>query len=239
MNQEVEKKDRPKRQYVSFMFYKVDPQWRRLSPSDREQGKKEFTAAVDESTKDGEVLVRSYSTMGTRPDCDFMLWRISYSLDAIQDLSARVLTTQLGQYLHTPYSYLSITKRSVYVDKLNPEHEEQRLKVVPGQAKYVFVYPFVKTMEWYLLTKHARQGMMDEHIEVGSKFPSVIHNTAYSFGLDDPEFVLAFETDYPEDFLDLLMALRETQGRLYTQLDTPIFTCTNKSLPDALNLLGG
>ena len=239
MNQELERKERPKRQYVSFMFYKVDPQWRRLSPSDREQGKKEFIAAVDESTKDGEVLVRSYSTMGTRPDCDFMLWRISYSLDAIQDLSARVLTTKLGQYLHTPYSYLSITKRSVYVDKLNPEHEEQRLKVVPGQSKYVFVYPFVKTMEWYLLTKHARQGMMDEHIEVGSQFPSVKLNTAYSFGLDDPEFVLAFETDYPEDFLDLLMALRETQGRLYTQFDTPIFTCTNKSLPDALNLLGG
>lgn len=240
MNQEAEKKPgQPKRQFVSFMFYKVDPLWRRLPPSEREQGKKEFIAVVDECVKDREIIVCCYSTTGTRADCDFMLWRISYSLEAIQNFTARLLATKLGQYLHTPYSYLAMTKRSVYVDKLNPEHEEQRLKIVPGKMKYLFVYPFVKTPEWYLLTKHARQGMMDEHIEVGTRFPSVKLNTAYSFGLDDPEFVVAFETDYPEDFLDLVMALRETQGRLYTQLDTPIFTCITKSLPDALNLLGG
>ena len=105
--------------------------------------------------------------------------------------------------------------------------------------KYLFVYPFVKTPEWYLLTKHARQGMMDEHIVVGTKFPSVKLNTTYSFGLDDPEFVVAFETDKPEDFLDLVMELRETQGRLYTLRDTPIFTCISKSLQNMLDLLGG
>ena len=241
MNQEAEKKQTPiPRQYVSYVFYKVDPLWRRLAPSEREQGKKEFTAALEEySGGEKEMIVRSYSTMGTRADCDLMLWRISYSLDAIQQLSADLLATKLGQYLHTPYSYLGMTKRSVYVDKLHPEHEDQRLKIVPGKLKYLFVYPFVKTPEWYLLDKEERQQMMDVHIEVGSQFPSVKLNTAYSFGLDDPEFMVAFETDKPEDFLDLVMALRETKGRLYTRLDTPIFTCTSMSLADALNLLGG
>ena len=240
MAQEPGKKGSPvKQQFVSFVFYRVDPEWRRLPPSEREQGKKEFCAVATDTAREKEIIVRSYSTMGTRPDCDLMLWRISYSLDAIQQLSGQLLSTGLGQYLHTPYSYLAMTKRSVYVDKLNPEHEEQRLKIVPGRKKYLFVYPFWKTPEWYLLTKHARQGMMDEHIEVGTKFPSIKLNTTYSFGLDDPEFVVAFETDLPEDFLNLIMELRETQGRLYTLRDTPIFTCISRNLPEALDLLGG
>ncbi|MBI3812325.1 MAG: chlorite dismutase family protein [Nitrospirae bacterium] len=227
-------------QYVSFLFYKIDPAWRRLPQSEREQGKKEFTRVVEEYTKDRkQFMVMTYSTMGTRGDVDFMMWRIGYSLEYMQEFTAKLLATQLGNYLTTPYSYLAITKRSVYVDKINPEHEEQRLRVIPGKAKYLFMYPFVKTPEWYLLTKHTRQGMMDEHIIVGNKYPSVKLNTTYSFGLDDQEFSLAFETDSPEDFVNLLMDLRETQGRLYTQRDTPIFTCVNRGLKETLELLGG
>jgi chlorite dismutase len=228
-----------KRQYVSFMFYKVDPAWRRLPVSEREQGKKEFAAVVDQYTKEHGLIALTYSTVGTRGDCDFMMWRISYSLETLVEFSGKLLATRVGQYLTTPFSYLAMTKRSVYVDKINPEHEEQRLRIVPGKSKYLFVYPFVKTPEWYLLTKYARQGMMDEHIEVGTKYPSVKLNTTYSFGLDDQEFVVAFESDKPEDFLDLVMELRETQGRLYTLRDTPIFTCVRKTVPEALDLLGG
>lgn len=227
-------------QYVSFLFYKIDPAWRRLPQSEREQGKKEFTQVVEEYTKDRkQFMVMTYSTMGTRADVDFMMWRIGYSLEYMQEFTAKLLATKLGNYLTTPYSYLAITKRSVYVDKINPEHEEQRLRVIPGKAKYLFMYPFVKTPEWYLLTKHTRQGMMDEHIIVGNKYPSVKLNTTYSFGLDDQEFSLAFETDKPEDFVNLLMDLRETQGRLYTLRDTPIFTCVNRGLKETLDLLGG
>lgn len=240
--EETEDSDKPKlaHQYVSFMFYKVDPAWRRLPKEEREQGKKEILAVKEEFTKNPkELMVMTYSTMGTRGDCDFMMWRIGYSLEKMQEFSAKIFATKLGNYLSTPYSYLAITKRSVYVDRLNPEHEEQRLRVVPGKAKYLFMYPFVKTPEWYLLTKHTRQGMMDEHIVVGNRYPSVKLNTTYSFGLDDAEFALAFETDSPEDFVKLLMDLRETQGRLYTQRDTPIFTCVNHGLEGSLNLLGG
>lgn len=235
---QAEKKS-TRRQYISFMFYKVDPAWRRLPPSEREQGKKEFLTVVERYTKENQIMALTYSTVGIRGDCDFMMWRISYSLEMIQEFTAKLLATRLGQYLTTPYAYLAMTKRSVYVDKLNPEHEEQRIRIVPGKAKYLFVYPFVKTPEWYLLTKYARQGMMDEHITVGIKYPSVKLNTTYSFGLDDQEFVVAFETDKPEDFLDLVMELRETQGRLYTLRDTPIFTCIMKPLSEALDLLGG
>jgi len=227
------------RQYVSFMFYKLDPAWRRLPLSEREQGKKEFLSLVEEYSKDGQIIVLSYSTVGTRSDCDFMMWRISYSLELIQEFTGKLSGTHLGHYLMTPHSYLSMTKRSVYVDKINPEHDEQRIRIIPGKAKYLFIYPFSKTSEWYLETKYARQGMMDEHIVIGTKFPSIKLNTTYSFGLDDQEFVVAFETDSPEDFLDLVMALRESRGRLYTKEDTPIFTCISRDLKSTLDLLGG
>jgi chlorite dismutase len=228
----------PKRQYVNFAFYKIDPAWRRLPESERTKGKQEFLRAVEDYA--GKILVVAYSSIGIRGDCDIMLWRISYELELFQDMTTKILASGLGQYLTTPYSYLAITKRSVYVDHHTHENQEsKRLTVVPGKAKYIFVYPFLKTREWFLLTKAARQGMMDEHIEVGHRFPSVKLNTTYSFGLDDQEWVVAFESDKPEDFLDLVMALRETEGSRYTLRDTPIFTCIRRSLKEMLDTLGG
>lgn len=231
-------KQPPRRQYVNFAFYKVDPAWRRLPEDERTKGKQEFIRAVEEYT--GQVLVVPYSTVGIRGDNDFMLWRISYDLDLLQDMTTKILASGLGKYLSTPYSYLAMTKRSIYIDNHSHEGQEgKRLAVVPGKGKYIFVYPFVKTREWFLLTKAARQGMMDEHIEVGHRFPSVKLNTTYSFGLDDQEWVVAFESDKPEDFVDLVMALRETEGSRYTLRDTPIFTCIRKSLKETLDTLGG
>ncbi len=226
------------RQYVNFVFYKVDPDWRRLPEDVRTQGKQEFVRAVEDYN--GKILVVLYSTIGIRSDCDFMLWRISYDLDLFQDMSTKILASGLGRYLTTPYSYLAMTKRSVYVDHhIHAGQEGKRLTVVPGKSRYIFVYPFLKTRDWFLLTKTARQGMMDEHIEVCHRFPSVKLNTSYSFGLDDQEWVVAFESDTPEDFLELVMALRETEGSRYTLHDTPIFTCIRKSLKETLDTLGG
>ncbi len=228
----------PKRQFVNFGYYKVDPQWRRLPKDERDAGKQEFIQAIEEYI--GKVIVVPYSTIGIRGDCDFLLWRISYELELFQEMSAKMLATGLGKYLTSPYSYLSMTKRSVYVDNhIHEGQESRRLKITPGRAKYIFVYPFEKTREWYLLTKAARQGMMDEHIEIGHRYPSVKLNTTYSFGLDDQEFVVAFETDSPEDFLDLVMALREAEGSRYTKRDIPIFTCIMKNLKDMVDTLGG
>ncbi|HEY5627163.1 MAG TPA: chlorite dismutase family protein [Nitrospira sp.] len=228
----------PKRQYVNFVFYKIDPAWRRLPEDERTKGKQEFLRAVEDYA--GKVLVIPYSAVGIRGDCDLMLWRISYELELFQEMSTKILASGLGKYITTPYSYLSMTKRSIYVDNHSHEGQEsKRLTVVPGKGKYIFVYPFLKTREWFLLTKAARQGMMDEHIEVGHRFPSVKLNTTYSFGLDDQEWVVAFESDKPEDFLDLVMALRETEGSRYTLRDTPIFTCIRRSLKETLDTLGG
>jgi chlorite dismutase len=230
--------DDDRRQYVNFAFYKVDPLWRRLPNEERKRGKCELVEVVRSYEQD--VLVTPYSLVGIRGDCDFMLWRIGYDPLKLQEMSARLLATELGKYLATPYSYLSMTKRSIYVDKHTHEGQEgTRLRLVPGQFRYLFVYPFVKSKAWYRLTKHARQGMMDEHIEIGHKYPTVRLNTTYSFGLDDQEFVVAFESDKPEHFVELVMELRHSEATSYTARDTPTFTCIHRELPEVLDLLGG
>jgi chlorite dismutase len=239
----MERKDKggssdDRRQYVNFAFYKVDALWRRLSTEERKRGKREFAEVV--KTYEQDMLVVAYSLVGIRGDCDFMLWRIGYDPLKFQEMSAQLLATELGKYLATPYSYFSMTKRSVYVDKHTHEGQEgTRLRLVPGQFKYLFVYPFVKSKAWYRLTKHARQGMMDEHIDIGHRYPTVRLNTTYSFGLDDQEFVVAFESDKPDHFVDLVMELRHSEATSYTVRDTPTFTCIHRELAEVLDLLGG
>ena len=224
------------RQFVNFAFYKLDPAFRRLSDQDKQSARDEFVALVGER-KPGMICL-TYSTVGLRRDVDFMLWRISLTPDDFQSHSAAINRTKLGAYLTQPHSFLSMTKRSTYIDKLDPFHTaESRTNIIPGKRKFLFVYPFVKTREWYLLPLEKRQAVMDEHIKMGNKYPSVKLNTTYSFGLDDQDFVVAFESDEPKDFVDLVMELRETESSKYTVRDTPIITCVQMPIEKALEQL--
>ena len=224
------------RQLVGFSFYRVDPAWRRLPKTTRRKQGDEFLGALNAHRK--QLMVLTYSLVGLRADVDFMVWRVGQRVEQLQQMSADFSQTQLGGYLTTPYSYLSMTKRSHYVDKLDPDHPDRRRFITPADKPYLFVYPFVKTHEWYQLPFEQRQAMMDEHIVLGNKYPSVRIHTTYSFGLDDPDFVLAFETDQPKDFLDLVMEMRTSQARPYTLRDTPIFTCVAKPMQEILRDLG-
>ena len=235
---EPEQPEKPKiaRQFVTFTFYKARPEWRMLDAQAKLDAKREFVEVYESYRR--SLLMHCYSIVGLRSNVDFMIWRIGYSLDPFQGMSARLNGTQLGRYLDVSQSFLSMTKRSMYIDKDNPEHVEDRLHIVPGQSKYLFVYPFVKTREWYGLPVEQRQEMMDEHIRVGSKYRSVKLHTTYSFGLDDQEFVVAFETDQPSDFLDLVQELRESKASRYTLRDTPMYTCRQLQLAECLDELG-
>jgi chlorite dismutase len=180
------------------------------------------------------MIVKTFSLIGTRGDSDFMLWTISERLEDFQDFISEISKSEMGRFVETPYSYLSMTRKSEYVrDHRHPGQEGDALKKIPGNAKYLFVYPFIKKREWYNLPQEERQRMMMDHIRTGHKFPSVKINTSYSFGLDDQEFVLSFETNFPSDFLELVMLLRSTEASKYTQLEVPIFSCI-ASNPDEL-----
>ena len=225
-----------RRQIVKFTFFKVDPAWRRLPPQERELSKREFCQALDVFGQ--RLLVRSYTLMGTRGDADFLLWQIGDRLEDIQELTTHLFSTAMGPYLAIPYSYLAMTRRSLYTARDEATAAEARTIIVPTSSRYLFVYPFVKTRAWYKLSQQDRQGMMDQHIAIGRKYPSVKLNTTYSYGLDDQEFVLAFETDELADFLDLVMELRESEASMYTLRDTPIFTCIAMPLRETLDSLG-
>jgi len=222
-------------QYVNYVFFKLDPLWRRLPEEERERGREEFLEAAEEHG--GEMLLRSFSLMGLRSDADFMLWRIGYDLDAFEKMQGALVKTGLGKYLTVTYSYFALARRSIYVGEHTPGFENRRY-IVPGEGEYLFVYPFVKSRAWYRLPLEERQRMMDEHMRIGRKHYPVKNNTAYCFGIDDYEFILSFEAESPEKFQDLMMELRESEASAYTELDTPIFTCRRRDLPEILDALG-
>ena len=221
-------------QYINYVFFKLDPLWRRLPEGERERGKREFLEAAEAHS--GEMLLRSFSLMGLRADADFMLWRIGYDLEPFEEMTAALLKSGLGKYLTVTYSYFGLARRSIYVGEHTPGFENRRY-IVPGEGEYLFVYPFVKRRAWYALSLEERQRMMDEHMRIGRKHYPVKNNTAYCFGIDDYEFILSFEAESPEKFQDLMIELRESEASSYTELDTPIFTCRRRPLTKVLEYL--
>ncbi len=220
----------PARHFVKYTFLKVDPAWRRRPAADRLRDKQEFLAACEDFAADH--LLRAFSLVGTRGDADLMLLSQAQNLDRIHEFHVVLQQSGLMEWCTAPYSFLAMTKLSEYSD-------ESRLEVRAEQSKYLFVYPFVKSRAWWALPSEERWRIMQQHIKVGREFPSVDINTSYSFGLDDQEFVIAFNTDNPADFLDLVHRLRTTEASSYTQRDTPTFTCISCSVERALGALDG
>jgi chlorite dismutase len=220
----------PTRHFVKYTFLKLDPAWRRLDDDVREAGKREFAAACHDFAE-GHLL-RAFSTVGTRGDTDLMLLSQAQNLDRIHEFHVVLAQSGLMKWATIPYSFLAMTKPSEYSD-------ESRLEVRPAHARYLFVYPFVKTRAWYALDADERWRIMQEHIKLGREYPNIDLNTSYSFGLDDQEFVVAFETDDAGSFLDLVQRLRTTESSRYTLRDTPTFTCISTSVERALAALDG
>lgn len=229
--------DRAKRQFLNYAFYKLDPAFRRLPQAEREEIKAEFRAAVENWVTDAPaekgLIQRTYSLVGVRGDVDFMLWRIAFDVKDFHQAQAALNRTRLMGYLTQPNNYVSMQKRSQYVNRI--EGSGHGLEILPGQGQYLFIYPFIKTRPWYDLTPHSRQGMMDEHIYASGPFKGVRINTSYSYGIDDQEFVVSFDSDYPQEFVDLVHRLRYTEASNYTLRDTPMFTCIKRELSDILD----
>ncbi len=213
--------------YAQFIFYKLDMSWHRLDDRTREENVRQFVAAAEGA--DG-IDVKAYSTVGFRHDVDFFLWNRTVSLLDLQQFTARLGHTGLGKYLHVQHLYTSLYRESPY-PKLN-DHEPPDL----SNPKFLFVYPFVKVRPWYYLSMEERKKAMMEHIAVGHRFDKVSINTSYCFGLGDHEFVVAFDTDYPDEFEALVRRLRETEASKYTLKDTPIFMGSRGTVQEVLKL---
>jgi chlorite dismutase len=219
-------------QYVAYRFFRVDPAWRRLPVEERAAGKDAFADAVEEWNGRIDGL-RAYTVTGVRPDADFFLWAITERFEDLNDLGADLNATPLAGWLETPYSYLATTKASQYTAARKPR------KVVPRGSPYLVVYPFVKVRPWYSLSQEDRQRAMDEHMRIGAEFKTITNHTTYSFGIDDQEFMTAFECEEPADFMHLMLTLRDSEASRYTERDTPIFVGRHVSVREALDALDG
>jgi chlorite dismutase len=219
-------------QYVAYRFFRVTPEWRRLPVDERAAGKDAFAELVDEWSSRMDSL-RAYTVTGVRPDSDFFLWQITQRYDDLGELGAALNATPLAGWLETPYSYLATTKPSEYTSA------RRARKVVPKGSPYLVVYPFVKLRPWYALPPEERQRAMDEHIRIGAEFKTIHNHTTYSFGIDDQEFMTAFECDEPSDFMHLMLTLRDTEASRYTERDTPIFVGQHVDIRAALDALDG
>lgn len=219
-----------KRTFFNFSFFKIDPKWRWMADLAKEESAKE----IEQVIRNSKVRFRSYSTLGLRDDAEFLFWFAADNIEAIQEVISKIYLTVFGKYIIPSHVYLSSTRSSMYakVGKVSSFVEGN------DPQKYVIVYPFIKTREWYLLPIEQRKKMMDEHILVGQKFPQVVLNTTYSFGIHDEDFMLAFETDDLHSFQDLIMELRETQVSRYIEKDTPMIVCVKKDIIPLIASLG-
>jgi chlorite dismutase len=219
-------------QYVAYTFYRVDPAWRRLPVEERAAAKEAFADVLEEWAARMDAL-RMYTVAGVRPDSDFFLWKITQRYDDLGELGAALNGTALAGWLETPYSYLATTKASEYTKA------RRARKVVPKGSPYLVVYPFVKVRPWYSLPESDRQRAMSEHMRIGAEFASIHNHTTYSFGIDDQEFMTAFECDEPADFMHLMLTLRDSEASRYTERDTPIFVGRQVDVRAALDALDG
>ncbi len=224
------------KQFVNFMFFRVNPAWRKLDHETKGIFKREFRGVYDSFQSD--FLLYSYSLVGFDSKADLMLWRIGLSLDLIQDMTAKLFRTNLGSYLETAENYLAVTKKRTFIPDDGLGDPQSRQHVIAGGGKYHFVYPCAKQPEWYDKAGDERDALMEENFMVGQRFPNIRIHLTHAFGSSDHEYLVSFETDEPRDFLALTEELRQTPASKFTLRGMPVYTCRKRPLVECLDALG-
>ncbi len=224
------------KQFVNFMFFRVNPAWRKLDPESKAIFKREFQAVYDSFQND--FLLFSYSLVGFDSKADIMFWRIGESLDLIQDMTAKLFRTALGSYLETAENFLAVTKRMAFIPDDGQGESKTRELVIAGKGKYHFVYPCTKHSDWYDKTGSERDALIEENFMVGKKFPNIRIHLTHAFGFSEQEYLISFETDEPRDFLALAEELRQTAASKLTVRGMPVYTCRKRTLVECLDALG-
>lgn len=218
--------------FVHALALGLDPAWRRLDPEQRCRSAEDFCAAI---TAGSAVTTFTYSAIGLKAGVDLMLWSLAPSLQALEEKNAHALRSDMGAWMTVQYSFLGIVRPSQYVKR--PTEQEQSL-FSGERSPYLVVYPFTKSTDWYLLGRQERQKVMNEHMKVGHRYQQVRQLLAYSFGIDDMDFLVAYETADLGAFGELVRELRGTESRRSTVRDTPILTGIHRPIEEITRLLG-
>jgi chlorite dismutase len=219
-----------------YLAIAVSPEWRRRSEAERRSDKLELADAVAGCG----VTAHAYSLVGTRTDAELLLWLVADDAADLRSAESRLAATTLWAWSTRPHGYLAARRKSRYLGEHDAVATEHRAPAGPvGDKPYLVVYPMTKKRAWYALPLAERTRIMAGHFAVGHRYPDVRIHTGYSFGIDDHEFVVAFEASDPRDFLALVADLRETESSAYTERETPIFVGAAMPLAEALDLIDG
>lgn len=218
--------------FTLHAVYRRTDRWLALPAAEKAAVAGEVQGVIDRFADD--VMVRGvYSAAGWRPDADVVFWLLSESADRLQDFTVALRHTAFGRATELSWSFPGMTRPPEFVG----EHYASFQKGLPPK-KYLQLYPFVRTADWYLMPAEERGRILREHGMMGREFPEVQTNNVQAFGLGDYEWILAFETDQFSRFVDLIRRLREAEARKYAQLDIPFILGIRKELPEIVHDLG-
>ena len=213
--------------YSSYPVFKIDTD--KLADVDRDLATKELTTLLDNFAP--RVHTRgAYTTVAFTADADLMFWWIADTVDDIEELLIEFKRTRLGRVASPVETFLGVTRPAEFAR----DHQPAFVKG-DDPKKYICVYPFVRTPEWYLLDPKERGGLLREHGEAGREFSDVLANTTSAFGLGDFEWILCFEADSPVRIVELIRRLRATEARRYTKVEIPFVSGIRKDLGKLVN----
>src|SRR5258706_6654138 len=179
-----------------------------------------------------DVTSYTYATLGLKANTNILLWLQSESIDNTQNLLNMLMHTRLGDYLTITYTLFGMTRQTQY-----STHAKGHLDTSRKGGKYLIIYPFTKNKDWYMLDFETRRNLIGGHVSIGKKHDKISQLLLYSFGIDDSEFIVSYETDDLSAFQTLVMELRSDKVRSYTLKDTPIFTCIYKTPQEVLTFI--
>jgi chlorite dismutase len=214
----------------NYVFFSSDSALLDLSKAAQETYRKKFLTVLE---SDKNVISYTFTTLGLKPQTNIMIWFQADSIEAIQNLLNELMHTKLGKYLTITYTLFGMTRQTQY-----SSHATGHLDTSRKGGKYLIIYPFIKTLEWYKIDFESRRKLMGGHVMIGKKHSSKITQLLlYSYGIDDSEFLVSYETDDLSAFQTLVMELRSDKVREYTHKDTPIFCCIYRKAAETLTFI--
>ena len=226
------KKARDLNEVIRYIMYAVFRVRSPLGPDDRDAQAAEVDALLEQLAEKGVVTRGVYDVGGFRVDVDFMFWWVAPSSDDLQDAYQRFRQTALGRACEPVWSAMAVHRPAEF----NKSHVPAYL-AGEDPKRYVCVYPFVRTLEWYLLDDDERRAMLAEHGRMARDYPDVRANTVAAFALGDYEWMLAFEADELHRIVDLMRHLRGAKARLHMRIEIPFYTGSRKPVVDIVATL--
>ncbi len=208
-----------------FSFLKLSSQFKKLEHNEKIALKQEFEDSVANCQE--KVFLRTYFVSGLKEDCDVLLWRMHNSLEYLQSIAARNLSTGIGKFFEIKYSYIGF--------KNFKENSLEEVNKRAGIYRYLLLHPLTKSYQWYELSENEREKMIEERENILKSYGNIIENFFISFGIDDEDMIVTREAENLDSLIEVSSRLKKMKTKSYTLNDRPVFLCIGKDLREILD----